>query len=513
MIKFAVFLAFALSIQSLAGVVEQRDLRLVVYSSTTCVFCKILKKNLISEGQFSKLTKIKTSSLPAAAQFQEIPILWQEIEEDTEWKKLGLKADFTPSIFLVAGDKVLKGPFPVYGNAQDLNSVGMRRTAEIMAPYVYNEDISADSLYRILMANGPVKSRVTLLGTGGSIADNPLFTAETIKNVRSKLESEFAVAESQFVTLYGSGPNSIGADALSSDKEGNEVAFRTIGVRPDAALTFANVEKVFQLNKDQKVKNALFVISGHGSPGGFRARALPGDDRKGILPAQFGQLAGPNTKNVMVSGICYGGIFAGSVDCGFFGAAPDTIATGCWTQKPSEVKDYASNFWGAVNSKNRSTITFEEAHWFAVANRYSDDVPYTSMDKLADEYLRKKEDAVPDVMSVIEAKKLLSKSTPSEKAAFLKLTQKMKNDDYIPLKALSVRQSVVEALAKGMKQSELNNAPANVVFEPTEMLLAQFVRRLIFENEVDSAKKEIQEKFKKVRACEQQSISMFLNGI
>ena len=168
------------------------------------------------------------------------------------------------------------------------------------------------------------------------------------------------------VTLYGSG-KAVLNDATERDDSGLPNLVRLNFLQPDSIFTPQNLAQVYEDNESGDVKKALFIYSGHGSNDGVTTWG----STQRLGPDKVSELnrLSPHVKNVIISGVCYGGAFARAANCGFFGASPITEASGCWESKDAQVKDYASDFFKVIKNSNNSRMSFEEAHWRAVLER------------------------------------------------------------------------------------------------------------------------------------------------
>jgi hypothetical protein len=128
---------------------------------------------------------------------------------------------------------------------------------------------------------------------------------------------------------------------------------------------------------------------------------------------------------VLVSGNCFGGIMAQATSCGFFGARPDIVATGCQADaaEVAQSRDYLHTFFSAiapgairlVDANKDGVVSFAEAHWYAGIEGDVRNVPYTTIDALADAWFDSHPEAVPRTLAVKDILDL-AKTAPAAEA-------------------------------------------------------------------------------------------------
>src|SRR5262249_18014157 len=113
---------------------------------------------------------------------------------------------------------------------------------------------------------------------------------------------------------------------------------------------------------------------------------------------------------IMVSGACHSGMFAKHVQCGFFAAHPDVIASGCQLS-PDALEasdDYLRHFFRAATGggnaakRSRQPVTLHDAHWQASLQIEDHQLSYTTSDALIDEYFAAHPDALPPSLAAAE---------------------------------------------------------------------------------------------------------------
>ena len=132
----------------------------------------------------------------------------------------------------------------------------------------------------------------------------------------------------------------------------------------------------------------------------------------------------------MVSGGCHSGIFASAVQCGFFAAHPDVLASGCQLSEEAIATsdDYLKLFFDGLQRSPdtadaaAAAVTLEEAHWYASTRIEDHQLSYTSVDALVDAYFAAAPNELPDTVSVAQLRRVAERATPAEARAFAELT-------------------------------------------------------------------------------------------
>jgi hypothetical protein len=335
---------------------------------------------------------------------------------------------------------------------------------------------------------------VVLASTGNGAVDNPIFNAIRSEEIRSTLAAEAGVGDDQIQVLYGSGTQP-GPNAL--EQKGESVRFvrrELAGARPFMLQTLA---EVFERAGQSRPTRNLVVLIGHGGPEGApmwsQAAALGAEEMTALH-----RLGGGD--DVLVSGNCYGGVLAHSSSCGFFGARPDTLASGCQADAAvvAESNDYLKVFFESLSRARRSlanfdgddSISFEEAHWEASLDGDARNVTYSTVDALADDYFAAHPADLPAELPVSELQKLAEHATPAERAAFKRLAYGLEPGYGIPLRDLA---------DQATRYSEKPEGP--------RPMLGQLAHRLLYTQRYAGDNAELAQ----AQACGSRSIKGFLS--
>jgi len=343
---------------------------------------------------------------------------------------------------------------------------------------------------RLSPALGPVN--VMLMSTASGAADNEIFNALRIEEIRDALTPAL-ITPGQLRIFYGGG-NAPGANALELRDGRAALIQRDVSgaspATPDAVL------RIFQSIRAQPGSRNLLVLIGHGNPDGAGMWSSPMPLAPAALRALHEYGGGDD---VLVSGNCFGGVMARAMSCGFFGARPDIVATGCQADAAAvaQSRDYLHTFFSAlapgarrlVDADGDGAVSFAEAHWYASLEGDQRNVTYTSVDALADAYFDSHPDALPHRFTVREALALLTTDAPAAEARTLRTLL----SGYDGALALPL-----DDLAGQVGRRNPSSAAPRV-------LVAQLVRRLLFLKTAGKA-----DEVARMQSCEDRSVSTFL---
>jgi hypothetical protein len=262
------------------------------------------------------------------------------------------------------------------------------------------------------------KANVLLVSTASGASDNEIFNALRIEEIRDVLSRSLSTSAQQLHVFYGGG-NAAGANALEVRNGSIGLVKRNVEganpFTPDAAL------QIFQSIHSQPGSRNLLVLIGHGNPDGAGMWSSPTPLSPAVLHSLHEYSGGDN---VLVSGNCFGGIMARAMSCGFFGARPDIIATGCQADaaEVAQSRDYLHMFFSslepavrqAADADGNGVISFAEAHWYASTEGDPRNVTYTGIDALADTYFESHPEALPHSLPVREILALTNSAPPAE---------------------------------------------------------------------------------------------------
>jgi len=146
---------------------------------------------------------------------------------------------------------------------------------------------------------------------------------------------------------------------------------------------------------------------------------------------------------VMVSGACHGDQFATALQCGFFAAHPDVVASGCESSPEGlgASDDYLQLFFRAASGtategtrlRNRRPPTLHDAHWYAALRLEDQQLPYTTTDALIDAYFAANPQRLPPSLTVAEIQGAARTLSRAEADAAVALTAGLALDLAIPL--------------------------------------------------------------------------------
>ena len=218
----------------------------------------------------------------------------------------------------------------------------------------------------------------------------------------------------QLHIFYGGGKAS-GTNAL--EVRGGRMGLVRRDVKDSSPFTPDAATRIFQSIRARPGSRNLLVLIGHGDPDGAGMWSSP----VALTPARLRALhEHSGGDNVLVSGNCFGGVMARSTSCGFFGARPDIIATGCQADAAvvAQSKDYLHMFFSSLTPKTlawadadgNGAISFAEAHWYASTEADPRNITYTSIDALADAWFEAHPETLPRSLTVREILLLMTKA-------------------------------------------------------------------------------------------------------
>jgi hypothetical protein len=335
-------------------------------------------------------------------------------------------------------------------------------------------------------------TNVMLMSTASGATDNEIFNSLRIEEIRSTLAQSLAFDTQRLHVFYGGG-NSQGANALEVRNGQFELVRRDVeGAQP---FTPEAAGRIFQSIRARPVSRNLLVLVGHGGPdgAGMWSSPLP------LSPIALRELhEHGGGDDVLVSGNCFGGVMARATSCGFFGARPDIIATGCQADavQVAQSRDYLHMFFAGlapgarrlVDTDGNGTISFAEAHWYASTEGDVRNITYTSIDALADEWFETHADSAPRSIAVRDVLLLANVGTTAETHTLRNLL--VGYDPALPI--------LLDDLATQSTQWKPGAGP--------RPLVAQMARRLLF---VKNTKEE-RAALSQLQSCENRSVAAFL---
>jgi hypothetical protein len=335
-------------------------------------------------------------------------------------------------------------------------------------------------------------SNVMLLSTASGAADNEIFNALRIEEIRDVLAESLSFDAKNLHVFYGSG-NPQGANALEVRNGRLELVRRNVeGAQP---FTPEAATRIFQSIRTRPGSRNLLVLVGHGSPDGAGMWGSP----MPLSPAALRELhEHGGGDDVLVSGNCFGGVMARTMSCGFFGARPDIIATGCQADavEVAQSRDYLHMFFtglapGArrqVDADGDGAVSFAEAHWYASTEGDVRNITYTSIDALADAWFEANAQSAPHSLAVRDVLQLADAGTVPEARTLRNLLI-----GYDPALMVSLDDLAAQA----------TNWKPGVGPRP---LVAQLARRLTFKKNAGEQRTEIA----RLQSCESRTVADFL---
>jgi hypothetical protein len=331
-----------------------------------------------------------------------------------------------------------------------------------------------------------------LMSTASGAADNEIFNALRIEEIRDVLSGSLSFDPTNLHIFYGSG-NPQGANALEVRNGQLELVHRNV----EAAQPFTpeGAARIFQSIRARPGSRNLLVLVGHGGPegAGMWGSPLP---LSPMALREMHEYGGGD--DVLVSGNCFGGVMARAMSCGFFGARPDIIATGCQADavEVAQSRDYLHMFFTGLAAGTRrlvdadgdGAVSFAEAHWYASTEGDVRNITYTSIDALADAWFDAQAAAAPRSLAVKDILSLADAGTAPEARTLRNLLV-----GYDPALTVSLDDLAAQA----------TNWKPGVGPRP---LVAQLARRLTFKKNAQDQREEIT----RLQSCENRSVADFL---
>ncbi len=336
-------------------------------------------------------------------------------------------------------------------------------------------------------------ANIMLLSTASGAADNEIFNALRIEEISQIAKESVGVTASQLQIFYGGG-NVQGASALEWRDGQIRLTHRTVAeARPFTSNAATNI---FRSIRAQPGSRNLLVLIGHGNPEGAGLWGSPVPLSPKALRSLSEQSGGDN---VMVSGNCFGGVMARATSCGFFGARPDVVATGCQADaaEVAQSRDYLHMYFSGlkpvlqsgVDLNGDKKVSFAEAHWHASLKGDPRNVPYTSIDAMADAFFDDNSSALPNGFTAKAARALANETNRMESGVLLSLLEGFADDTPISLQDFA---------QWAERWSPTSAAPRT--------LTGQLVRRLLFLKRSNTLSGELAQ----LHACENRAIADFL---
>ncbi len=374
-----------------------------------------------------------------------------------------------------------------------------RRPARVPAPPV---DLAAPEPAALGPAN------VILWGSAVTPLGNPLFIATRIQEIRSELE-RMNLGAPRFVTLYGHGPDVPGND--TSFIVDGRTQFKRADLQTDRGADAASLNSVLTGVRHADAARTLLVQVGHSGPTGS---PLWGHGLT-LTAADLAPLRNEAAGNtIMVSGACHSGLFATAVQCGFFAAHPDVVASGCQLS-PAALEtsdDYLRHFFRAAAGaaepakRSRQPATLYDAHWHASTRLESHQLSYTTTDALIDAYFASHPDALRASLTVAEIRAAARSMGRAELEAAEALTAGLAPEMPIPLTGYVEANHAADA--KLAEATELSSAERNQITAlPYRLMLAPLARRAAY-----GALRVNDGVFAAAASCERQSLRTFFQS-
>ncbi len=272
-------------------------------------------------------------------------------------------------------------------------------------------------------------ANVLLMSTATGAADNEIFNALRIEEIRDAL-TQSAQVDADRVRIFYGGDNPHAANALELRNGRYELIRRDVAgsmpFTPDA------VTRIFQSIRARPGSRNLLVLVGHGSPegAGMWSSSAP------LPPAAMRTLhEHGGGDDVLVSGQLLRRRHGARHELWILRARPDIVATGCQADaaEVAQSRDYLHVFFSAlapgarrvvdVDGDNR--VSFAEAHWHASIEGDTRNVTYTSVDALADAWFESAHDA-PRSIKVRDALALAAAAPPAEAARPAQLAERLR---------------------------------------------------------------------------------------
>lgn len=345
-------------------------------------------------------------------------------------------------------------------------------------------------------SSGP--ANVVLWGSAGTPLKNALFIPQRIAEIHAELDA-LGLPDVRYVTLYGHGPDVPGND--TSYIGDGKIRFERADLPADFSASGESLNRVLTGIRRDPASRSLLIQVGHSGPVGS---ALWGTGLT-FMPDDLAALKQESAaKLIMISGACNSGKFAEAVQCGFFAAHPDVVASGCQLSPEAlETSDDYLRFFFRDATK-RPAPTLYAAHWYASTRLEDHQISYTTTDALIDDYFAAHPDDLPRAMTVDAIRQASGVLGPAEKQALESLTAGLAGDLSIPLTGyVALNHSAQEKLSDA---TELSSRDRNrITAMPYKLMLPVLARRLVYNSlHVHSPE------FVGASTCETQSIPGFL---
>jgi hypothetical protein len=353
-------------------------------------------------------------------------------------------------------------------------------------------------------------NNVILWGSAATPLHNALFIPTRIAEIRTALEGR-NLGAINYVTLHGHGPSVQGND--TSYIAGGRTQFQHADVRADFAADAAGLNSVLTSVRLGGARTLLVQVGHSGEAGsplwGHGLTLLPADIEP-IKRESSGEM-------IMVSGACHSGTFAKAVQCGFFAAHPDVLASGCQLS-PEALQtsdDYLRHFFragsGAAAGRGgrRSPggpATLYDAHWYASTRLEDHQLSYTTTDALIDDYFAARPGALPASLTVAEIRRASPAMTRSEADAIAVLTKGLAPEMAIPLTGYVDANHAADAKLAGA--TEMSSAGRNrIIALPYKLMLPLLARRIAY-----AARRVNDAEYAVAASCEQQALQEFFGA-
>lgn len=523
---------------TLAGTAQAADWQIVLLKPPDCDDCTLVEEILKRSSQLQRVTLDDGAGNVVSA-----PILrrssgvlsaqeWTELHalpwfDETTWRQRAASASAQillkrDGIVVSGGDirdsvdlRTARYPNELVTPNVGANPVTVRNGQGSYASGLFMRSWNLNWFYRLALDPSLPKSRtssswlseaagllapplgaanVMLMSTASGAADNEIFNALRIEEIRGVLKDSLALDPSQLRIYYGGG-NTPGANALELREQRVGLVRRDVAdatpASPDA------VARIFQSIRARPGSRNLLVLVGHGNPNGAGMWSSPTQLAPATLRALHEHGGGDD---VLVSGNCFGGVMARAMSCGFFGARPDLIATGCQADaaEVAQSRDYLHMFFSSLKPEARSAadvnsdgiISFAESHWYASVEGDPRNVTYTGIDALADAWFDSHPDKLPRNITVGEALALAADAPAGEAHALRNLLNGQDASRALPMQYLSTQ---------GLRWQPGTGTP--------RALASQLVRRLLYLRDADSTQRA---ELARLQTCENRSVAAFL---
>ncbi len=334
---------------------------------------------------------------------------------------------------------------------------------------------------------------VVLATTASGALDNPIFNAIRNEEITTTLTRDLALPENQLLRFYGAGQQP-GPNALEATR--TQLRFVQRDLPGAQAFTLGSLADVFARGRAVANSRKLLVFIGHGMPDGAPMWGQPAPlaaTELSLLHRRGG------SDDVLISGNCFGGVMAQAVSCGFFGARPDVVATGCQSNaaEVAASKDYLHVFFDGLSRGGQrhadadgdGKVSFDEAHWYATRLGDERNITYSTVDSLADSWFEQHPDLLPQTITVGELHKLAARATSGERVTLQFLSAGLDGSYRVRLQDLAEQAERWSANPEGPRP-----------------MLGQLARRLMYTQRDGAGTPALA----LVRACGNRAVSEFL---